>query len=164
MQVTNVFSKRIKNHKKIFNIYHNNIRRFKSRNILNSVKTVSYLTSKSQMLCCLCKGYSVCPHRNHGSLVSKPVIANIHQSSSQICMALNKIQYGGRVKLTSQYLYLILLCFFCFFFWTIGEICIWPFFSTIQKYIHYTLNFFSRSLILYMRVALKALFLPRLWS
>ncbi|XKL61340.1 hypothetical protein PGB90_008397 [Kerria lacca] len=67
-QVANVFLKRTKSSKKMLNIYHNNIRRFKSKSILNSVKNVSYLSTKSQILCCLCRGYSVCSHRNPGGV------------------------------------------------------------------------------------------------
>lgn len=78
LQVSNLFFKRTRNSRRIFNVYHNNNRRFKSRSILNSVKNISYLSSKTE-LCCLCRSYSVCPHRNHDSVVS-----NERESSSPV--------------------------------------------------------------------------------
>lgn len=68
----------------MFATYHNSIRRFKSRGFLSSVKSVSYLSSKSQMLCCLCKGYSICPHRD--GAVSKAPFCIIRHTTSGICM------------------------------------------------------------------------------
>ena len=71
--------KRAKNAKKsnLFNVNHhsnNSIRRLKNRGILNSVKTVTYLTTKSKLLCCLSRGYSTChcPHRSNYYAVSRP--------------------------------------------------------------------------------------------